>query len=62
MVNYLESIFYETLEELNQTYKSGNSDILNLKTKYGENVKFSRVMHPVGHNPRYELMCCRIVE
>lgn len=58
-----EVIYYETLEELNATYKPGNTDVLKLKEKYGKNVKFSRVMHPAGHMPtRFALECCELTD
>ena len=57
MIKYLESIFYNTLEELNETLKSNNKDVLNLMNKYGDDIKISRIMHPKGINPRFELRC-----
>lgn len=60
MIQYYESIFYSTLDELQATYKSDNPDILRLRKKYGTDVQFSRISHRKGVEPRFELSCYKI--
>ena len=60
MVQYYESIFYNTLEELNATYKPNHPDILRMEKKYGADVQFSRIMHRKGVEPMFELSCYKI--
>ncbi len=60
MVQHHESLFYNTLDELQATHKSDHPDILNLKKKYGNDVQFSTVMHRAGIEPRFELRCFTI--
>lgn len=55
MVELLGSIKYNTLEELNDTYKPNNKDILYVEKTYGKNVSFQRIMHRKGIEPRFEL-------
>lgn len=56
-----EVIYYNTLEELNATYKPGNSDVSKLKEKYGKDVKFSHAVYPNGHEPTcFALECYEI--
>ena len=63
MIKYYESVFYNTLEELNATYKHNHPDVLRLKKKqYGNGVQFSRIMYPEKIMPRFELSCYRILE
>ena len=57
MIKSLESISYDTLDELQATHKPNHPDICRLKNKYGPKVNFSTVMHPAGHIPRFELCC-----
>ena len=61
MIQSLESISYNTLDELQATHKSNHPDICRLTDKYGPKAKFSTVMHPVEHNPRFELLCYYII-
>ena len=51
---------YSSLDELNETYKPNNPDILYMQMKYGKNVSFQRIMYPLGTYPRFELKCFRI--
>lgn len=60
MIQYYESIFFNTLEELNATYKPNHPDILRMEKKYGMNVQFNRIMHRKGVEPGFELCCFRI--
>lgn len=60
MIQPYESIFYNTLEELNATYKSNHPDILRMKKKYGTDIQFSHIMHRKGVEPRFELSCYKI--
>ncbi len=62
MIQYYKSIFYNTLDELQKTHKSNHPDILKMKKRYGEDIQFSTIMHKVGIEPRFELMCYRIVK
>lgn len=62
MVQYYESLFYNTLDELQATHKLNYPDILNLKKKYGNDVQFSTIMHQEGIEPRFELSCYKIVK
>lgn len=62
MIQEYESIFYNTLEELQATHKPNHPDILKLKKKYGDGVQFSTVMHRQGIFPRFELRCYKIME
>lgn len=62
MIKYYESVFYNTLEELNATYKRNHLDVLHLKKQYGNGVQFSRIMYPENTMPRFELSCYRILE
>lgn len=62
MVQYYESTFYNTLDELQETYKPNHPDVLKMKRKYGEDIQFSHVMHRKGVEPRFELLCYKIVE
>lgn len=57
MIKSLESISYDTLNELQATHKYNHPDICRLKDKYGPEAKFSTIMHPAGHIPRFELTC-----
>lgn len=61
MVMNLETIYYETLEELNATYKSGHPDVIKLREKYGKNIKFGHVVYPVGHKPTCYALDCYIL-
>ena len=61
MIKSLESISYDTLDELQETYKSSHPDICRLTDKYGPKAKFSRVMYPADHAPRFESRCYYIV-
>lgn len=60
MIRYYESIFYNTLKELNATYKPNHPDVLCLEKKHGSDVQFSRIMHRKGVEPRFELSCYKI--
>lgn len=60
MVTFLDSKKYSSLDELNETYKPNNPDILYMQMKYGKNVSFQRIMHLLGTYPRFELKCFRI--
>lgn len=60
MIKYYKSIFYNTLEELNATYKPDHPDVLYLKKKYGSAVQFNRIMHRKGVKPMFELRCFKI--
>lgn len=62
MIKYYESVFYDTLEELNATYKYNHPDVLRLEKQYGNDVRFSRIMRPENIVPRFELYCYRILE
>ena len=62
MVRYYESVFYNTLEELQATYKPNHPDVLRLEKLYGRDIQFSRIMHPEGITPRFELSCCKVVK
>lgn len=62
MIKYYESVFYNTLEELNATYKHNHPDVLRLEKQYGNDVRFSRIMYPENIMPRFELSCYRILE
>lgn len=57
MIRHYESVFYNTLEELNATYKHNHPDVLCLKKQYGNGVQFSRIMYPENIMPRFELSC-----
>lgn len=57
MIKYYESVFYDTLEELNATYKHNHPDVLRLEKQYGNDVRFSRIMRPENIVPRFELYC-----
>ena len=48
MIQYYESIFYNTLEELLATWKPNHPDVLRLKAKYGEGIQFSTIAHRSG--------------
>lgn len=61
MIKDCESIFYESLEELQATYKPEHPDILLLKKLYGNDIRFSRIMHRKGVVPRFELSCYKVV-
>lgn len=61
MVVNCESKFYDTLDELQETYKSNHPDKMCFKKKYGEDVKFCRIMHPKEIEPRFELSCYKII-
>ena len=41
MIKYYESVFYNTLEELNATYKHNHPDVLRLKKKNNMGMVFS---------------------
>lgn len=60
MVTFLDSKKYSSLDELNETYKPNNPDILYMQMKYGKNVSFQRIMYSLGTYPRFELKCFRI--
>lgn len=60
MILPCESIFYNTLDELQKTYKSNHQDVMRLKNKYGNDIKLSRIMHKKGIKPRFELSCYKI--
>lgn len=60
MIQYYESIFYNTLEELNSTYKPNHPDILHMVKKHGVDAQFSRIMHREGIEPGFELSCYKI--
>lgn len=60
MIQHYDSIFYDTLEGLNATYKSNHPDVLRMKKKYGPDIQFSRIMHRKGVEPRFELSCYKI--
>lgn len=60
MIQHYDSISYDTLEELNATYKSNHPDVLCMKKKYGSDIQFSRIMHRKGVEPRFELSCYKI--
>ncbi|MCM1090051.1 MAG: hypothetical protein NC413_04355 [Muribaculum sp.] len=60
MIQYYESVFYNTLDELQATHKHNHPDILRLEKKYGEDVQFSRISHRKGVEPGYELCCYKI--
>lgn len=60
MIQYYESIFYNTLEELNATYKPNHPDILHMEEKYGTGIQFSHIMHREGVEPRFELSCYKV--
>ncbi len=62
MIKYYESVFYNTLEELNATYKHSHPDVLHLEKQYGNGVQFSRIMYPENIMPQFELSCYRIVK
>lgn len=62
MIQYLDSVYYLTLSELNETYKQNNPDVLRLRKKYGDSVKFSRIMYPENHVPRFKMVCYYIVD
>lgn len=62
MIQSFESLFYNTLDELQATYKSNHPDILRLKKKYGSDIQFSHVMHRKGVEPRFELCCYKIIK
>lgn len=55
MILPCESIFYNTLNELQETCKSNHPDTTKLRNKYGDDIKFSRIMHKKGVAPRFEL-------
>lgn len=55
MLQFCESIGYETMEQLNDTYTSGHPDILAMQKKYGDNVSFGRVSNAKGIIPKFEL-------
>ena len=57
MIQYYESIFYNTLEELLATWKPNHPDVLRLKAKYGEGIQFSTIAHRSGVKPQFELSC-----
>lgn len=60
MIQQYDSVFYNTLEELNATYKPNHPDVLRLKKEYGTDIQFSRIMHRKGVEPRFELSCYKI--
>lgn len=60
MILPCESIFYNTLDELQETYKSNHQDVVRLKNKYGNDIRFSRIMHKKGVEPMFELSCYKI--
>lgn len=60
MIKHYKSIFYCTLEELQETYKSNHVDILKMKSKYGNDISFCRIMYREGVFPRFELSCYKI--
>ncbi len=60
MIQQCDSIFYNTLDELQATYKSNHPDVLRMKEKYGTDVEFSRIMHREGVVPRFELSCFKV--
>lgn len=60
MIQQYDSIFYNTLEGLNETYKSNHPDVLRLKKRYGADIQFSRIMHRKGVEPRFELSCHKV--
>ncbi len=60
MIQQYDSISYDTLEELNATYKSNHPDVLRIKEKYGADIQFSRIMHRKGVEPRFELSCYKV--
>lgn len=62
MIKYYESVFYNTLEELQATYKSNHPDVLRLEKQYGNDVQFNRIMYPENIMPRFELFCYKILE
>jgi hypothetical protein len=62
MVKYHESVFYNSLDELQATYKPNHPDILRLEKKYGPGVSFGRISYPVGSEPKYELGCYTIIK
>jgi hypothetical protein len=62
MIKYHESVFYNSLDELDATYKSNHPDILRLEKKYGPSVSYSRIMRPVGSEHEYELSCYTIIK
>ena len=57
MIKSLESISYDTLDELQATHKPTHPDITRLTDKYGTEVSFQRIMHPINITPRFELSC-----
>ena len=59
-VQYYESIFYNTLEELLATWKPNHPDVLRLKAKYGEGIQFSTIAHRSGVKPQFELSCYKL--
>lgn len=60
MILPYESLFYNTLEELQETYKPNHQDVIKLKSKYGNDIRISRIMHKKGVKPRFELSCYKI--
>lgn len=60
MIQHYDYISYNTLEELNATYKSNHPDVLRMKKKYGSDIQFSRIMHRKGVEPRFKLSCYKI--
>lgn len=62
MIKDCESIFYNSLDELQETYKPNHPDVLRLEKLYGGDIQFSRIMHPKNVKPRFELSCCKIIK
>lgn len=61
MIKDCESVFYESLEELQATYKPKHPDVLRLEKLYGNDIQFSRIMHRRGVVPRFELVSYKVV-
>lgn len=60
MVTFLDSKMYSTLNELNETYKPNNPDVLEFEKMFGLDISLQRIMHPAGTVPRYEMKCYKI--
>lgn len=61
MTQHHESIWYHTLDELQETYLKTHPDIIRLRNAYGNDIRLSRIMHRKGIEPRFELSCYKIV-
>ena len=62
MIKEYESVSYNTLDELQATYKSNHPDVLRLIKLYGNDIKFSHIMYPKNVIPRFEMICYKVVK